>query len=450
MNFSNRAANSETLFPITSWQGLMIHTALDERTVRSYHQLMTLRLGFRVTSGMNERRLKRGFEKLVARHDSLRLQFVQLGEKWRAKILPEHLLGLLVEDLSTLSKADQDAALLEIANRPMTALSESLFELRLVKCGVAGDVVLIKAHHSIVDAYGLMILIEDLLAFSLNVPVLKKAVSHGEFIGMRQADIEQARMATDTYWRERLIPPPPEPNVGRVSKGLPVASARNNGAHTKLKNVLTSEQSARLQQLSNQQGISAFCFLHAAFSEVICEIAGQDEVLVGSVLGRNDACFSTFLGAEMQDFIVRFKHGHKGLFESAKAVQSDILAASEYLPTDLFYAMESDVAKMVKKIDTHSYRFFVHNKAPVGRSASTPLRQLFSTGLVGKFSMGFVTVEMVDLPVGVGNAEIFVSVTEADGAPNAGLSSNDTAFSQEDLQDIAERMASKLDAVFDG
>ena len=130
--------------PISAFQKLMIRTALDPETTAEYHQTMTVRMAFRITPGASDRTVQRAFARLVARHDSLRLRFVQDNSDWKAEILPDHPLGLIKEDLSPLSETEQTAIVHDRAYHPMTAFSDALFEMLLLKCGYRGDVILIR------------------------------------------------------------------------------------------------------------------------------------------------------------------------------------------------------------------------------------------------------------------------------------------------------------------
>lgn len=430
--------------PISPFQKLMIATALDPETHVGYHQIMTVRWGFRVTPRIAQRTLRRAFDKLVERHDSLRLRFVQDGQDWKAKILPAHPTGLVVEDLSTLSEDAQDAAIAETATSPKTALSDVLFDMHLFICGDRGDVLVTRAHHAIVDGYGMTVLIEDLLKFVLNMPVRHPAMSHEAFVQHLAQETEKNREATVAYWTDRLLPPPPEPMIGSLAKGHPVPSSRIAGPQIILDSVLSDDQSAHLAALSKDSGVSAFSYLHAAFSDVLCDLAGQNEVLINSLIGRQDAALASFIGSEAQEIMVRYSRHPDGVRSTARQVQKDISDAAKATPTDLFFTPDSLISKQVKKTDAHCLRFLVHSYTPSGRLSNSPFAKLFTGAMAGRVSIGFASLERLDWPYEIGFADIYLCVSASGQDPNGAMFAQENAFTPDDLRDISARMAEKL------
>lgn len=430
--------------PISPFQKLMIATALDPDTHPGYHEIHTVRWGFRVTPAASARTLRRAFDKLVARHDSLRLRFVNTGGDWRADILPEHPTGLIVEDLTALSKDMQDARISEVATTPKTALSDVLFDMHLFKCGRGGDVLVTRAQHAITDGFGMAVLIEELLKLVLNMPLTQPAMTHEEFVAHQSRLTEQGRAETEAFWRARLLPPPDDLRIGSLAKGLPTPSSKEAGPSAVLDPILDEAQSQRLLFLSKDTGVTVFSYLHAAFSEALCDLAGQDEVLINSILGRQDPAFMSFIGAEIQEVMLRVSRGPGSIEDSAQRVQNDMRASMDALPTDLFYTLDGDFSQQIKKVEAHCLRFFVHSFTPAGRLANSPFSKLFSNAMGGRISIGFVGLERIDWPYSTGFAEIYLSVVPSGPAPNAAMFSHAAAFDLEDLHDIADRMIARL------
>ena len=185
--------------------------------------------------------------------------------------------------------------------------------------------------------------------------------------------------------------------------------------------------------------------MHAAFSEALCDLAGTDDVLVCSILGRQDMALTTFVGAEMQQIMLRFTRNPAGIHHSARQIQHDISEAAKATPTDLFYTADSALSKLVKEADTHCTRFFVHGFTPTGRLASSPFRTLFHKAKDRVVSLGFASVERIEFPVKSTYCELFLSVTQTQDGPNAVLISTPDAFSPDDLKDISSSIALKLD-----
>ena len=417
----------------------MIATAVDHGTSPGYHEIMTVRWAFRVRPGISLRLINRVFEKLVKRHDSLRLQFVQQHSEWKAEILAKHPTGVSVHDLSTLSASEQNDVILETARHPMTALSDPLFEMHLFRCGDAGDVVLTRAHHSIIDGYGVVVLIEDLIKFVINIPIMTRAVSHEQFIKIRETQTRQNAAQKTTFWENRLLPPPRNLNIGRVAKNLPRMSSKTVAHSTRLDDILTPEQSGELAQHAKKTGSSTFAYLHAAFSNTLCDLADSQEILVSSVIGRQNAELSTFIGAEMQEMLTRVRRSFTGIDQSAAQVSKDISEAAQALPTDIFFSQESRLSKELAAADINGIRFFVHILNPIGRMSNSPFHKLFSGAMSGKVSFGGFSIERFDLP-GTSEtiSELFLSVHQTQHGPNASLVADSDAFDVDGLDRIAK------------
>lgn len=441
----NNTPSPSKYLPISAFQKLMIATALDPEMSMDYHRIMTLGWAFRITPGVSIRTLQRAVKTLAARHDSLRLRFVDNNGDWKAEILPSLLSGVITHDLSTLSEPDQISAISDKANQPLTALSEQMFEIHLLKCGSYGDVVLAKVHHAIIDGYGMVLLIEDLLKSVMNMPNTGPAMTHEQFMTYRTRHIREAKAKNDSFWQKQLLPPPADLRIGRVTKGLPPASARTTGPSISVPAVFTPSQSKSLEILAKNTGLSAFSYMHAAFSETICDLAGQDEVLINSTLGRQDRTLATFIGAEMQEVAIRFTQTSAGIHAHAQQVQDSISAAAEAIPTDIFFTPGNALAQKIKGADTHCVRFFVHNFIPTGRLSNSPFKMLFQKAMDNKVSLGFVSLERITLPFDLAFAELILSIYQTPDGPNASLASTPDSFSLPELQSIAESMALKLD-----
>jgi hypothetical protein len=430
--------------PISIYQNMLMTLAENPETRPEFHQYQTLRWAFRIKPGVPQRTLRRAFSKLVARHDSLRLHFVKAGDEWQAKILAEHPQGLLVEDLSHLPEDAQNAAILERGTRPISPLFGPLFEMVLLKCGKAGDVVLIRAYHSIIDGYSAVLLIEDLLKIILNMPLLGKSVGHADFMTRRQQNLRERVEEKERFWKERLLPIPDDLNIGRRKKGLPPFSPQAVSESIRLDDILTPEQSDMLEKSAKSAGVSSFSCLHAAFSETICKMGRQNEVLMTSFLGRQDAAMMGFVGADVHGLLVKYIANPHNIMERAVWVANQIAEAANYVPSKIF-SPDQDIAKAIAKKGISRSRFYVHIREPSGRLANSPFKKLFSKGLAGKVTLGLVSLERIDLPGQLDtDFELGLLVYQAKNGFNAALVADIAAFSKDELAEIADGIRHQL------
>lgn len=430
--------------PTSFFQKLMIADALDPDTSPMYHQHFTVRWAVRITPKVSERTLRRAFDKLVARHDSLRLRFVNVGDDWRAEILPAHPVGMIIGDLGDLSPEAQTAEITARANTPMTAFSNPMFEMHLLKCGSAGDVILIRAHHAIIDGYSVIVLMEELLKLALNMPLSGGAASHEAFIEQSERRGPSRRHDNDRYWEQALLPAPDPLRIGRVARNMPPISRRNVGRTHVLENILSKDDSEALDVFARRAGVTAFAVVHAAFCETICDLAGQDEVIMCSWLGRQDASLRNFIGSDTSLIAQKYRKTGADLMFKAREVSAANHDAVKALPSDMLLPESPLVAQLAEKGVT-LWRFGVHNAFPSGRISNSPFKKLFLNGLREKVSLGFVSIERLEF-VDECDAEfeIFVRVNYLPSGTNVTITADAAAYERSGLEQMARHMIAKL------
>ena len=424
--------------PLSDYQSRMLVAALDPETAGGFHLDQTVSWAVRITPGVSPRTLRRAFDELVRRHDSLRLRFVDVGREWRAEILPDHPLGLIVETLGDMSEAAQADVVAQRCSKPLTALSESMFDMRLLKFGGAGDVILARIHHAIIDGYSIALLLEELLKHALSMPVIDRPVSHGEFIAHRSKKVLDRAAEKEDFWKEALLPLPDKLRVGRHAKGLPPLSPRTVGTTNALKNFLSLQTAERVEALAKSTGVSAFCYLHAAFADTLCAQAGQEAVLLHSIVGRRHAEIASFIGAEIILFPLKYTNG-----SGAAWVSNQIATSTEMLPTSAF-SQETVLRQTLRAENVDWYRFLVHRPTPTGRLSNSPFRKIFEEALLGKMSVGFITIERIDLAKKTEtDFEAQLNITPTAEGLQASLLADAASWSQSDLTHLAQEIEAR-------
>jgi hypothetical protein len=441
---SQGAADCANLLPISSFQKRMLFAAENPDTVPGYHELMTICWAFRVSPAVSPRTFNRSFNRLVTRHDSLRLQFKKSNDGWRAEILPRHPQGIQVVDLSQHSAAEQNTIISEYASQSKSALSQPLFDMHLFRCGASEDVVLGRAHHSIFDGYSVALINEDLMKSVLNLPSVGTPPGHKEFIEFYLEKAQADLAEKNAYWEAAILPPPADPMIGRKVKNLAPVSYTTLNQTTRIDAILTEKESQIVAARAKTYGVTAFALLHAAFSEMMCEVAGQKEVLVWSVLGRHDARMSQFVGTIIEPIPLRYRANPGQLGERAAWVTKEIAAASRHVPTDAFLPSKP-VADGFEKMGIPLKRFRVHIANPLGQVAETPFKKLFDKGSQAKLSFGFLSVEPVPLPTRFETSyELDFVIEQTKNGPNAALLGDAEAYTRSDLTDLLKGIRHQL------
>jgi amino acid adenylation domain-containing protein/non-ribosomal peptide synthase protein (TIGR01720 family) len=142
-------------------------------------------LWLRACEPLDGARLARAFERVAARHEALRLSFVDQGGAL-AQVYGERVRARFDrEDLRDLSAAEQDAQLRELAERAQrtTALRAGPLLVALwCELGARGGLLFMAAHHLVVDGVSLRILVEDLeRAYADEASLLAPTASYGHW-----------------------------------------------------------------------------------------------------------------------------------------------------------------------------------------------------------------------------------------------------------------------------
>ena len=438
---------TKRFLPISRYQRALVRVAEETEATSFFNREKTIRWAFRVTPGLSHRRLRHAFEELVARHDSLRLRFVQTGQVWQAEILDAHPQGLVVEDLTHLSPSEQDATIQKRASEPVTALSDTLFQIHLLQCGIGGDVILCRMTHAIGDGYSVAVLIEDLLKFLMRMPPQNKAMSHAQFMLHRQKRLAERANEKEQFWQDRLLPLPEDLSIGRKQQGLERISMHTMGKTRRLDDVLGPEMAAQLDTLAKTAGISSYCYLYAAFCETLCKLGDAPEIMVKSPVSRHDAGVADFVGADVQVVMAKYRSAPGALGRQAAWVSDQIAQGVANLPTEAFDP-GSVIERSFHRADISASRFLVHVEVPSGRLKASPFRTLFQKGLSEKISLGPVSIERVALPQDIEtNFELILLLDHSGDTPTAALIANAESYSKGDLVEIAQGIRGQFSGI---
>lgn len=438
------ARQQADIFPITPYQADMVAASAHPDTSDAYHLYFTLQWGFRVRPGMRPRQLQRVFDKLVARHDSLRLRFVPTETGWAARIDETHPTGLTVTDLAKASADEQQAFLHELSQTAIKAHEGPCFELHLIRCGGEGDVVLLKAHHAIIDGYGLVILGEDLLKLFVHMPLSGQAMSHAEFVVDLERQTRKHRDDNLAFWMDELLPLPEDLNIGRVARGLPAFTPHMMDKTISLPAVFDAAEMRQLEELSASSGATVFSLIYVAFCDAICAMAGQDRVMVCSWLGRQDAQSHRFVGCDNRMVQLIHRCCDASVSDRANAVAQNLYVASDALPSDVFLP-GSPFMDVLEQENRTLWRFQIHNSLPAARLSSSPFGKFFWAGLNKVVRVGPISIEKLTFERSCESRfELSVFINQSPEGHNATLVADAASFDRDELERVQAKMKEVL------
>ncbi|MEH1866379.1 MAG: amino acid adenylation domain-containing protein [Nostoc sp.] len=200
-----------------------------------------------------------------------------------------------VVDLKHLYTTEQEIALQQLAQQqaqqPFNLATEALIRATLVVLSETEHALLVCIHHIVFDGWSMGVFVQELAvlynAYSQGqLPSLKPLpIQYADFaIWQRcwfQGDVLQSQLS---YWQQQLKDAP-------TFLSLPTDRPRpalqtDNGAYQQFE--LSVELTNRLVQLSQEQGVTLFMTLLAAYNTLLYRYTGTEDILVGTPIANRD------------------------------------------------------------------------------------------------------------------------------------------------------------------
>ncbi|HET6974042.1 MAG TPA: amino acid adenylation domain-containing protein [Pyrinomonadaceae bacterium] len=261
----------------------------------------------RIQGALDTNALEKAFLALAQRHASLRSTFdVVAGQPMQR--IHEHL-PLHFESIDASSWSEIDEWCAEEALRPFDFNAGPLWRVSLLKRRSDEHVLLIVAHHIIVDFWSLNVMWQELGELYTaqreerqpRLPVLES-----QYAGYvrRRAELldgpEGERLWT--YWQRQLGPDLPVLDLPSDRPRPPVQSHRGTAYTFKIDPALTQA----IKTVAHDAGATLFATLLAAFETLLYRYSGQESFAVGSpASGRDSAALSHLVGYFVNPLVMR-------------------------------------------------------------------------------------------------------------------------------------------------
>ena len=313
----------------------------------------------RVRAPLDVERLKARFDALFRRHDSLRTQFFTVKGEPRQRIVDEippyfHRVNARGWDDVRLHQT-----LAEWARRPFDLVNGPLLRLVAFEMGDEDYVILLSAHHIVVDLWSLAVLlgelsviwpVEDPEAALPSVPV-----RYVDFVRWQLEMLESPQgEELWAYWKERLAGELPLLNLPTDHPRPPVQTFR--GATKTLKLGRTLSQA--IKDLSERHGATTYMTLLAAFKVLLRRYTGQEDIIVGTpTAGRTQPAVENVVG----------------YFVNPVPLRSDLSGNPRFSD---FLRQEKEVVLGALAHQDYPFNLMVEKLAPERSAAYTPIFQV--------------------------------------------------------------------------
>ncbi|RKH31482.1 non-ribosomal peptide synthetase, partial [Corallococcus sicarius] len=293
----------------------------------------------RLTGRVDVESLRRAFEALVARHETLRTTLVQHQGQPAQHIHAPMAWTLPLTDVSSLPEARREAEARSLANqeaqRAFNLEAGPLLRTSLVRLSEEEHLLLVTMHHIVSDGWSMGVLVRELTAlyaaFQMGQePALAPLpVQYAAFAAWQRQWLQGETLdAQIRYWKEKLAG---APSALELLTDHPRPSIQSHaGAALSLR--IPQATSEALKALANREGVTPFMLLLAGFQVLLSRYSGQDDLSVGTpIAGRTQAETEGLIGFFVNTLVLRAHVKPQATFRELLAqVRGTTLAAYEH------------------------------------------------------------------------------------------------------------------------
>jgi amino acid adenylation domain-containing protein len=258
--------------------------------------------------------LEKAMNEMIRRHESLRTRFVAVEGQPFQIIEPPLPFCLRVVDLRQSPIEQRVVEALQIATleakQSFDLASDLLLRATLIQLADNDYRLFLTMHHIVMDGISLFnVLLPELAAlyeailYNQPLPFADLSVQYADFsIWQRQWIQGEALTHHLDYWKQQLGGEVPTLQLPTDRPRLARQSFRGARQCLTLSKSLTEE----LKTLSQQEGVTLYMLLLAAFKTLLCRYTGQDKVVVGTVsAGRSKPEIENVIGFFLNTLVLR-------------------------------------------------------------------------------------------------------------------------------------------------
>ncbi|MFJ2773108.1 amino acid adenylation domain-containing protein [Streptomyces sp. NPDC087300] len=291
-------------------------------------------MSFRVRGPLRRDVLERAAEEVVRRHESLRTRLPsENGEPWQ-EILTDVRVPIRLVDV-TEDPAGLDALIFDEGRRPFDLATGPLLRITLYRVEPELHVVLLNAHHVVVDGWSLGLFWQELFtlyeAFAAGrpSPLADLTVQYADFAVWQREYLSGDRLENQLdYWRGQL-------GDGTENLELPLDRPRppvQTFEGGDLRDVYPDSLRGALQALCRREGVSLFVVLLGALNVLLHRYTGQRGIPVGSpVTNRTQVDIEPLIGMFVNTLVYKTDmSGDPDFSEVLRRVQEVVNGAQQH------------------------------------------------------------------------------------------------------------------------
>ncbi|MDQ2926397.1 MAG: condensation domain-containing protein, partial [Acidobacteriota bacterium] len=248
-------------------------------------------LKWRLRGDLDTTALQSALNEIVARHEVLRTTFGMDGGEPVQVIAPARVFVLPITDLGALPEAEREERARSLVNeetgRPFDLQRGPVFRAKLLRLSEKEHVLVFNIHHIATDGWSFGVFRKELAtlyeAFMAGKPSPLPPLpqQYADYSVWQRTHVEGGPFQKQLeYWKEQLLNAPPSIELPTDHPRPAVQTYRGASRVA----VLSSDLTKALKALSQQEGVTLFMTLLAAFNVLLSRYSGQEDIVVGTAI----------------------------------------------------------------------------------------------------------------------------------------------------------------------
>lgn len=250
-------------------------------------------------------RLEHAINLLVQRHTALRTQFIENNDGVFQRILPMQNIDLITVDAQGLEQTDIDKKLAAIASQPFDLHKGDVFKASWVQTGEGKGYLIVAIHHIVCDGVSIEVLGQELIT-AYNQPeslTNEQVVQYVDYVNWQQDWVNEAHLNEGVNWWREYLKDAPSTHSIALDKPRP---QQVQTVGESVSTMLSGQTLTNLRALAKQSNTSMFVVLQAAFSLLMAQYSGNQEVVYGTpIANRDEQGLDSAIGLFLNNVVLR-------------------------------------------------------------------------------------------------------------------------------------------------
>jgi len=395
-------------------------------------------IGLRLAGVLRVDALQRSLQEIVRRHEVLRSTFIVADGHPVQVVSPSVTLELPITDIEPFPEDERMAHAQRLASeearRPLDLQTGPLLRVTLLRLGAEEHILLLVIHHIVSDGWSMGVFISEVAslyrAFSSDKPspLPELKLQYADYAEWQrewlQGKVEQTQLA---YWKTKL-------------QNLPIINLPTDRPYPELQTfhgatesfLLPKSLTESLKQLSQQEGVTLFMTLLAAFTTVLYHYTHQEEIVVGTdIANRTQRDTETLIGFFVNQLVLRTDLTGNPSF-------SELLHRVREVTLDAYANQDLPFEQLVEALQ------------PKRNLSRPPLYQVifaFENIPSAPLALPGLTLSPMEMHSGTAKFELILSMSESAQGVGGTFEYNTDLFNPDTIKRLAQHYETLLEAV---